>query len=59
MHAVAVKQPGPRFGQVAMPNLVGVFAHLNALGLAPAIRVEQAEFDGVGSFRKKREIQTS
>ena len=45
VHAVAVEQPGPRFGQVAVPDLVGVLRERDALDFAPALRIEEAELD--------------
>ena len=50
MHAVAVELARPDVGQVAVPDLVGVFGQGDAVGLAPAVGVEQAQFDlgGVG-----------
>ncbi len=53
VHAVTVEQPGPRLGQVAVPDAVGALAQRDALDLAPAAGVEQAELDLLGVRRKK------
>ena len=56
MHAIAVDRAGPRIGQVAVPDLVGVFGQLDALDLALACGVEQADLDFGGVGREQREI---
>ena len=45
VHAIAVDRARPRIGQVAVPDLVGVFGQCDALELALAAIVEQAELD--------------
>ena len=54
--AVAVEQAGPRLRQVAVPDLVGALAQLDALQLAPAGRVEEAQLDALGVLREQREV---
>src|SRR5690606_22406422 len=56
VHPVAVEQPGPRVGQVAVPDEVGALAQLDALDLAPALGVEQAQLDPLGVLRIQREV---
>ena len=56
VHAVAVDRAGPRVGQIAVPDLVGVFGQLDALELALAVVVEQAELDLGRVGREQREI---
>ena len=50
IRAITVDQAGARIGQIAVPDLVGAFRHLEALDLAPGRRIEQAELElrGVG-----------
>ena len=54
--AVAVDGAGPDLGQVAVPDLVGVFGQLDALDLLVAGAVEQADLDLGGVGREEREI---
>src|ERR1700704_3624261 len=54
--AITVDQAGARIGQIAVPDLVGVFRHLEALDLAPPRRVEQAELELGGVSGKDGEV---
>ena len=54
--AITVDQPGARIGQIAVPDLVGAFRHLEALDLAPSRRIEQAELEPGGVGGKDGEI---
>ncbi len=56
VHAIAVEQAGPRFGQVAVPDEVGALRHVDPLDLAPALRVEQAKLDALGVLGIQREV---
>ena len=55
VHAIAVDRARPRIGQVTMPDLVSVLRQGDALDLAPAALLEQAELDlgGVGREQGK------
>ena len=54
--AIAVERAGPRVRQVAVPDLVGVFRQHDAVDLALARGVEQAELDLFGVRREQREV---
>ena len=55
--AVAIELTGQNGGEVAMPNLVGPFAELDALGFnRVGGRMEEAEFDLLRVFRKEGEV---
>src|SRR5687768_11365640 len=56
VNPIAVDQAGPGLGQVAVPDVVGALADLNALDLAPSARIEQAKLDALGVLRKQREV---
>src|SRR5882724_13633983 len=56
MHAIGVQQSGPRFRQVAVPDLVCVFRQLQSLDLAPAAGIEEAQLDLFGVLGKEREV---
>jgi hypothetical protein len=56
MDAVAVEQPGHGLGQIAVPHLVGVFGQRDAVDLAPAAGVEQAQLDPLGVGGEQREV---
>src|SRR5690606_37443650 len=43
-------------GQVAMPDLVGLPAHVDTLYLAPPLRVENADLNLLGVFREQCEV---
>ena len=60
VHAVAVDRARPCIGQVTVPDLVGVLRQGDALDLAPAALLEQAELDlgGVGREQGKVDAQT-
>ena len=45
VHAVAVKLPGRHMRQVDVPDVVGALGQRDALGLALAVAVEQAQLD--------------
>ena len=57
--AVAVELPGPHVGQIAVPDLVGVFGQRDAVGLAPALLVEEAQLDLGGIGGEQREIDAA
>jgi hypothetical protein len=40
VHAIPIKQPGPSFGKVAMPNLIGMLRHGDFPELAPPGGIE-------------------
>jgi hypothetical protein len=54
VHAIAVQLAGPRFGQIAVPDLVGLLAQRDALQLATAAVIEQAQLDAVACSRTAR-----
>ena len=56
MDAVAVERAGPDTGQIAVPDLVGVFRQHHALGFRAGLFVEQAQFDAVCVSGKDRKI---
>jgi len=41
VHAIAVDEPRARFGQVAVPDLIGAFGQDDALAFAPSSVIEQ------------------
>jgi len=55
VHAIAVKLPRPRVGQIAVPHLVGVLGQRDALGLAAGV-VEKTQFHLGGVRGKQREV---
>jgi hypothetical protein len=56
MHPIAVDGAGPRIGDKAVPDLVGVFGQLDALDFLLALIVEQAQLDLGRSGGEKREV---
>ena len=56
VHAVAVDLPGVGVGQVAVPDLVGVFGQFDTLQFTLALGVEQAELHLGGMGGKQREV---
>jgi hypothetical protein len=56
VHAITVQPSRPSLGQVAMPDVIGVFAHLDALGFAPPIGAEQAQLHLLGMLGEEREV---
>ena len=56
VHAIAVDRARPRIGQVTVPDLVGILRQGDALDLAPAALVEQAELDLGGVGREQGEV---
>ena len=56
MHAIAVDCSRRDPGQIAMPDLIGVFRQVDADGLTLALLVEQADLDSVRMRREQREI---
>ena len=56
VHAIAVEHARTRLRQVAMPDQVGLLAQLDALQLAPARVVEDAQFDFLRVFGEQREV---
>ena len=55
MHTIAVDQAGPCLRQVAVPDVVGLLAQLDALALVAA-PVEQAQLHALGLRREQREV---
>ncbi len=55
--AIAVKLAGADLGQVAVPDLVGVFRKRHPGQLAPSAAVEEAELDPAGVGGEEREIR--
>lgn len=49
LHAIAVKRAGADIGQVAVPNLIGVFTQLDARYLLLAVLIEQVVWIGTRS----------
>ena len=56
VHAIAVELPGRDIVQIAMPDVLGAFRQLDALELAAALIVEQAQLDLLRVGREQREI---
>jgi hypothetical protein len=56
MDAVPVRLPRPRVREIAVPDEVGALAQLQALELAAAFRLEQAELDALGALGIEGEI---
>src|SRR4029078_2112101 len=56
VHAIAVELAGPRFGQVAMTDVIGLLAQRDALQLAPPAIIEQAQLDAFRMLREQREV---
>lgn len=57
VHAIAVKLSRRNVVEIAVPDVLGSFRQRDAFELAPALAVEQAEFDAGGVGRKQREIR--
>lgn len=57
--AVAVELSRPHIRQIGMPDLVGVLAERNALGLLIPILAEQAQLDPFRILREQREIDAA
>ena len=56
MGAQAVELAGAQVGEVAVPDLVGELRQRDAVGLAPALGVEQAELDPAGVGGEDRDV---
>src|SRR3569832_2139810 len=54
--AIAVQRTRPRLGQIAVPDLIGLPAHVYGLDDAAALAVEDAELDLLRMLGKQREI---
>src|SRR3569623_1985842 len=54
--AIAVQRPRPRLGQIAVPDLIGLPAHVYSLDETAALAVEDAELDLLRMLGKQREI---
>ena len=54
--AIAVGHAGARLRQVAVPDVLGALAQHDALQLAAAVVVEQAELDLLGVLGEQREV---
>jgi len=59
VHAVAVYRAGPGVGQVAVPDLVGVLGHLEAVDLLPALDIEQQSSTLVALAEKRAKLTPS
>ena len=60
VHAVAVNGARPGIGQIAVPDLVGIFRQLDPLQLGTAFLVEQAQLHpgGIGGEQRKVDADT-
>ncbi|EXI74697.1 MAG: hypothetical protein AW07_01625 [Candidatus Accumulibacter sp. SK-11] len=56
MDPVAVQLPGAHFGQIRMPDLIGLLGQLDTLAFLPPAVVEQAQLDLVRVLREQGEI---
>ena len=56
IHPIAVDELGAAFGQVAVPNLVGLFLEADAMKFAAACCVEEAEFDGLSVLGEQSKV---
>ena len=56
VRAQPVELAGPQVGEVAVPDLVGELRQRDAVGLAPALGVEEAELDPGGVGREDRDV---
>ncbi len=56
VHPVAIEQTGAGFGQVAVPDLVGLLRHRDSLRLTPAACVEDAQLNLLGVLAEQGEI---
>ena len=54
--AIAVQQAGTRLGQVAVPDLVGVFVQRDALHFVPTGGIEEAQLHLGRVFREQRKV---
>jgi hypothetical protein len=59
VHAIAVKLAGNDVGEIAVPHVVGALGQSDALDLAPAFLVEQAQFDLLGMGTEQREVRAA
>src|SRR5688572_4689846 len=55
---IAIKLPGPRFRQIAMPDAIGLLGQLDSLQFAPAARVEQTQLNLARVLREQREVHS-
>ena len=58
MDAVAIHGSRPRIGQIAVPDLVGIFRQNHPLQLAPAVPIEQAQLDLGGVSGEESEVHS-
>jgi hypothetical protein len=56
MDPIAVELAGSRFGQVAVPDLIGLLGQADALQLAPTATIEEAQLDGLGRLGEQGEV---
>src|SRR5258708_37688418 len=56
MDPIGIDLPGAGLRKIAMPHMVRSFGQLDALDLAAAFRLEQAELDALGALGVEREI---
>ena len=56
--AVAIHGPRPRIGQIAVPDLVGVFRQNHPLQLPPPVPIEQAQLDLGGMSGEESEVHS-
>ena len=56
VNAVTVHRAGLEIGNIAVPNLIGVFGEIDALALDFAFVVEETEFDARRIRGKQREV---
>jgi hypothetical protein len=59
MDPVAVELSGGVVVEVTVPNVLGALGQRDALDLAAAVAVEQAELDPLGAGREQREIRSA
>ena len=58
VHPIAIYGAGPRIRQITVPNLVGVLRQRDALELALAAGIEQAQLDASRVRGEQREVDT-
>ena len=56
MYSIAVEKSGTSLGQIGVPDIIGTLRHVDALDLAAALRVEQAQLDALGILGEEREV---
>jgi len=58
VHTVSIYETWASFRQIAVPHLVGIFRHENAISFSPAGRVEKAQLYFFRALGKEREIHS-